>query len=133
MPGSTSNFLELELLDHALGTGSFTMPATVALALFTAMSDTEAGTYTEVANAAGYARQTVVFNAAVSGSATGPTAEKTFTAAGGNWGTVTHIGLLTSATHNAGNLLFWAAIEAQTILDTESLVFPIDSIQVFLD
>lgn len=47
MAGSFSNYLENALLDHALGGGNYTRPATVYIALFT-VAPSDAGGGTEV-------------------------------------------------------------------------------------
>jgi hypothetical protein len=121
-----SNYLENELLDHTLGTGSWTMPTTIYLALFTS-NPTDAGSGTEVSGS-GYARQAVTFGAAASGSATN-SSQETFTASGGNFGTVTHIGIYDAST--AGNLLVYGALtSSRTINDGESLIFEVGSITV---
>ena len=66
MPGNLSDYLENKVLDHILGTTSYTMP-TAYLALYTvAPTDSSAGT--EVSGGS-YARKTIAFNAASSGAA----------------------------------------------------------------
>lgn len=66
MAGSASNYLENKLIDHSLGTTTFTKPTTVYAALYTvAPSDSSAGT--EVTGGS-YARQAITFSAASSGS-----------------------------------------------------------------
>jgi len=101
MAGSMSNFLELEILDHSLGTASWTMPATVYLALYTA-NPTDADTGTEVTGGS-YARETVAFDVAAAG-ATANTSIVTFTTATASWGTVSHWGIRDALT--VGNLLW---------------------------
>ena len=124
-----SNYLENELLDHTLGTASYTAPGTVYLALFTT-DPTDAGTGTELSGD-GYSRQAVTFGAASGGSASNST-EETFTASGGNWGTISHFGLFDAAT--SGNLLYHGALTAsKDISDGESLVFAIGDLTVSLD
>lgn len=123
-----SNYAENELLDHLLGTGAFTSPSTVYLALFTS-DPTDAGSGTEVSGS-GYARQACAFGAASGGTASN-TAEETFTASGGNFGTITHVGIFDAAT--SGNLLLHGALAtSRTVNDGESLVFAIGSIDVTL-
>lgn len=123
-----SNYLENELLDHALGTGSFTAPSNVYLALFTS-DPTDAGSGTEVSGN-GYARQLITFGASSSGTASN-TSEETFTASGGNFGTVTHMGIFDALT--TGNLLFHGALTAsRTINDGESIVFAVGNIDISL-
>ena len=53
--GSFTDYLENKVLDHVVGKTSFTMPAVVAVALFTA-APSDAGGGTEVTNANNYAR-----------------------------------------------------------------------------
>lgn len=123
-----SNFLENELLDHSLGVGSYTMPVAVYLALFTS-DPTDAGSGTEVSGS-GYARQAVTFTAA-SGGATSNSSAETFTASGGNFGTVTHFGIFDAS--SAGNLLWHGALLAsKSINDGESLTFAIGDIDITL-
>ena len=113
---SATNYLELEILDHVLGKGTrdFTSPTTLAVGLFTAVADGEAGTVTEVSGN-GYARTAVTFNTAASGSATND-GDITFGAAnGGSFGTITHIGVFDATT--GGNLLFYGALSASKQVD----------------
>lgn len=69
MAGNLSDFLEIKLLDHFLGTTAFEMPTPIFVALFTAAPN-DAGGGTEVVNAGGsnYARQTATFNPAADGA-----------------------------------------------------------------
>ena len=68
MAGNLSDYLEVKLLDHFLGTTTYTKPATVYLALYTAApTDSTAGT--EVSGGS-YARKVATFNGAASGSTT---------------------------------------------------------------
>lgn len=68
MAGNLSDYLENKILDHILGTTSYTMPATPYLALYT-VAPTDSTSGTEVTGGS-YARQPVSFNASSSGSAT---------------------------------------------------------------
>ena len=65
MAGNLTNYLENKLLDHFLGTTSYTMP-TVYVGLFT-VAPTDAGGGTEVTGGS-YARQAAAFTAAASGA-----------------------------------------------------------------
>lgn len=69
MAGNLSDFLEIKLLDHFLGTTAFAMPTPIFVALFTAAPN-DAGGGTEVVDAGGstYARQTATFNPAAAGA-----------------------------------------------------------------
>jgi hypothetical protein len=108
-----SDYAENKLLDHLLGTTSFTMPAQVYLALFTTAT-TDAGGGTEVSGGA-YARQAVDFDAA-SGGATDLTADATFPQATANWGTITHVALFDAA--SGGNMLMHGALTASKQIDS---------------
>ena len=66
MAGNLTNYLENKLLDHFLGTTSYTMPSPVYVALFT-VAPGDAGGGTEVTGGS-YARQTAAFTAASSGA-----------------------------------------------------------------
>lgn len=68
MAGNLSDYLENKILDHILGTTSYTMPATPYLALYT-VAPTDSTSGTEVSGGS-YVRQSVSFNASSSGSAT---------------------------------------------------------------
>lgn len=121
-----SNYLENKVLDHVLGTAAYTSPSAY-LSLYTS-DPGEGDTGTELSGS-GYARQAVSFNAASSGSATGPTVAKEFTASGGSWGTVTHFGIHDAS--STGNLLYYGALTAsKTIADGDTLRFAADSITV---
>jgi hypothetical protein len=110
-----SDYAENELLDHLLGTTSFTMPAQVYVALFVAApSDSGGGTEVSTSGTA-YAREPVDF-AAASGGAANPTGDVQFDEATGNWGTVTHLGLFDAA--SGGNLLMHGALAVSKLIET---------------
>ena len=103
-----SNYLELKMLDHFLGTSSTSAPSNVFLSLWTS-DPTDAGSGNELSGS-GYARQDINF-AAASGGAAASNSTVTFpTATGSGWGTVTHIGIHDAAT--SGNLLYHGALSA---------------------
>ena len=113
-----SNYLENKVIDHFLGTSSTSAPSNVYMGLFTS-NPTDANSGTEVSGN-GYSRQVITFNAASSGSATNSSAE-TFTASGGNWGTITHFGIFDAS--SSGNLLYHGALtDDKVIEDGDSLV-----------
>ena len=66
MAGNLTNYLESKLIDHFLGTASYTMPTDVYVALFT-VAPGEVGGGTEVTGGS-YARQIATFTAASSGA-----------------------------------------------------------------
>lgn len=113
-----SNYLENKVIDHFLGTSSTSAPSNVYMGLFTS-NPTDANSGTEVSGN-GYSRQVITFNTASSGSATNSSAE-TFTASGGNFGTITHFGIFDAST--SGNLLYHGALtDDKVIEDGDSLV-----------
>lgn len=114
-----SDYLENKLIDFLLRAQTFSAPATVYVALFTA-APTDAGGGTEVTGGS-YARVAVSSALAnwagtqsagstSASSGTGGTTSNngsiTFPAPTGNWGSVTSFGLFDAAT--SGNLLIYA-------------------------
>jgi hypothetical protein len=110
MAGNLSNYLENKVLDHIMGTTTFTKPSAVYVALYTAApSDTGGGT--EVTGGS-YARQTAAFAAASSG-ATSNSANIDFTVMPAC--TVVAIGIFDALT--TGNLLVWGTLSTNKSLD----------------
>tara|TARA_Y100000004_G_scaffold57524_1_gene64057 strand:- start:23 stop:406 length:384 start_codon:yes stop_codon:yes gene_type:complete len=121
-----SNYLENKVIDHFLGTSSTSAPSNVYMGLFTS-NPTDANSGTEVSGN-GYSRQVITFNAASGGSATNSSAE-TFTASGGNWGTITHFGIFDAS--SSGNLLYHGALtDDKVIEDGDSLVVATTAITI---
>ena len=110
---SFTNFLETEILDHVFAGAAYTAPGTKYLALFTAISDGEAGSVTELSGSA-YARQTVAFT--TSGNTTSNNAAVEFPTATGSWGTVTHVGVYDAA--SSGNLMAYATLSSSKAIAT---------------
>lgn len=99
-----SDYLENELLDHALGTGSWTMPSGVYVKLHIGAPG-EAGT----ANAAAETTRKVFTCAAASGGATSNAADITWTNLPAAE-TISHVSIWDAAT--SGNCLFTGALAA---------------------
>ena len=99
--GSISDFLENELLDHVMGVGAYTPPATVYLGLSTADPLDDASGLAEVSGGS-YARQSIAFNAAASRKVEN-TSQVTFPQATGSWGTITHWALFDAV--SGGNMM----------------------------
>jgi hypothetical protein len=132
---SLSNYAENKILDHLCGKGvrDFTSPATLAVAMASAISGSEPQTVTEFANANSYARTAVTFGAAASGSTTN-SGDVTFPTATGNQGTCTHIAVYDSLTYGAGNLLFYGALTASKTIETgDTFEIKISNLTVNLD
>ena len=124
---SMSDYLEGQLRTHLFRTGSFTKPTVLAVALLTAASadaDTGATGGKEVANAGAYARQTLNpldANWTAASSTDGLTDNAsaiTFPVATANWGTITHLWIVDSATYGAGNVLFHGALTSSVIINS---------------
>ena len=104
-------------------------PSATYLALFTA-APSDSGGGTEVSGN-GYARQAVTWDTASgTGGTTSNSTAETFTASGGDFGTVTHIGIFDAAT--SGNLLWHGAMtgSGKTVNDGDSLQFAIGAIDL---
>lgn len=123
-----SNYAEKLLLDWLMTAGAATRPTAWYLALFTA-APSDSGGGTEVSGS-GYARQSIAFAAATSGAGTTDnTGLVSFTASGGNFGTITHVGIFDAST--AGNLLWWGAMTAsRTINDGDTLEFAVGAVDL---
>jgi hypothetical protein len=117
---AASNYLENAVLNHVLTASAYTQPGTRYLALFTnvstnAAANLEAGTLTDEVSGGSYARQTVTFAAASSGTSS-TNATVTFPTATGNFGTITHVAVMDALT--AGNVLFWGAVTTPKTIET---------------
>lgn len=123
-----SDHAEALLLDWLMTSGSATRPTAWYVALYTA-APSDSGGGTEVSGN-GYAREAVTFAAATSpGGTTSNSGAVTFTASGGNWGSITHIGIHDAV--SGGNLLWHGAMTAaKTVNDGDTLEFSIGNIDL---
>lgn len=134
MAGSKSDYLENEILDHVLGGGDYTRPATVYVALFT-VAPSDAGGGTEVTGGS-YARVAVTNNAtnfpAASGGAKSNGTEITFPEATADWGTVVAFAIFDA--NAAGNMLYWADLSAsKTIQSGDTAKFAVGDLDITED
>ena len=109
MAGSLSNYAENKVLDHLMGTTTFTKPTTYVALYTTAPTDSSAGT--EVTGGS-YARIAGSWDAA-SGGATANSGNLDFT--GMPACTVTAVGVLDNST--GGNLLVYGTLTSSKTLD----------------
>lgn len=120
-----SDYLENKIADLVLGGVSFSSPATVYVALYTAAPN-DAGGGTEVSGYA-YARKDVTndltnWPSASNGVKSNGTAIEFAAASGGNWGTITHFALFDAL--SAGNMLYYGALSSsKTINDGDQARF----------
>jgi hypothetical protein len=110
MAGNLTNYLENKLIDHFLGTASYSMPADVYIALFT-VAPSDAGGGTEVTGGS-YARQVATFSAASSG-ATSNDSNVDFT--GMPAATTVAIGIFDALT--SGNMLLYGTLTTNKTTD----------------
>jgi hypothetical protein len=110
MAGNLTNYLENKLIDHFLGTTTYTKPAAVYVGLFT-VSPGEAGGGTEVTGGS-YARKVATFTAASSG-ATSNDANIDFT--GMPAATTVAIGIFDAIT--SGNMLLYGTLTTNKTTD----------------
>lgn len=125
-----SDYAEKLVLDWLMTTGSATRPTSWYVALYTA-APSDSGGGTELSGN-GYSRQSATFAAASSpGGTTSNTGALTYTASGGNWGTITHLGIFDAST--SGNLIWYGALTtSKTVNDGDSLQFAANSINLTL-
>jgi len=124
-----SNYLENKLLDHVLRNVSYTSPTTVYVGLYTSdPQDDNSGT--EVSGGS-YARQILDVTTASGGVVTSD-ADVTFPQATGNWGTITHIGLLDAL--SSGNLLMHTPLTTSKLIEIgDILKIPVGNLTAELD
>jgi len=123
-----SDYAEKLLLDWMMTNGSATRPTAWYVALYTA-APSDAGGGTELSGN-GYGREAVTFDAATSGAGTtSNTTAVSFTAAGGDWGTITHLGIHDAST--GGNLIWHGSLVASKLIeDGDTLEFSIGNIDL---
>lgn len=133
---SLSDAFELEVLDAILGTSGL-LPGTVYIALSTTTPTDAGANFTEpVGNA--YARVAVTNNAtqwpaAASAEKSNANAISFPTASGGNWGTVTHVGIFTAA-GPGGTPKIWGALDApRAVNDGDLFQFPANLLKLLID
>lgn len=125
-----SNYLEDAVVNFWLrgNPGSLTSPATVYLALFTAVTDAEAGTATECAFS-GYSRQAVTFGAPSNG-ATSNTNEITVTKNDAGDVTITHGAIMDASTGGNPLTAVKALAAPKTLAQTDVIRFQAGEIDV---
>lgn len=112
-----SNYLEDKLLNHVLRNTSYTSPTTVYVGLYTT-NPGEGNTGSELSGS-NYARQPLSVTTSSGGIVTS-SADVTFPQATGNWGTISHIGLLDAIT--SGNLLMYTALNTSKVIETDDIL-----------
>lgn len=129
-----SDSAEKLVLDFLMTSGTATRPTAWYVALYTsAPNDASTGSTggTEVSGN-GYSRQSVTFAAASSpGGTTTSTNAQSFTASGGDFGTVTHMAIIDAS--SGGNMLWHGALTtSRTVNDGDTLTFSTGNIDLTL-
>lgn len=128
-----SDYTENKILDHMLGTTTFTRPSAVYLALFNNVStltatNLEANILTDEMTDAGYSRQPITFHSAV-GSVARQDGEVVFGPFAGPGEIAVYAAVVDSATIGAGNVLAWHLINTSKIVYADDYyVFPDDTL-----
>jgi len=133
-----SNYLEDEINDHILSNATFAAGVDTFIGLWTdALTDASTGSTGTEVSGNGYARvdftnDATNWPASASGSKSNGVAITFATASGGNWGTVTHAGILDALT--VGNMWFWFDLTtSKTINDGDTAEFAIGAVTVAFD
>lgn len=126
MPGK-NNFLKDTIINEVLRNTDYTPAATVYLALYTS-APTDSGGGTEVSGN-GYARQAIAFDAPSPAGQTQNTDLESFTASGGNFGTIVAFSIHDALT--VGNFLYWGNLDTSRVInDGDTLEWAIGAVQV---
>lgn len=120
-------YIDNKLIDHLLGSGTYSKPAALYVALFVG---NPASGGTEVTTAgSGYARQSAAFT--ISTNTASNTAAIEYPTATSSWGTIDYVAIYDAA--SAGNQLVTAALSAaKTIASGDVLRIPASNLTVSL-
>lgn len=121
-----SNYAETKVGDHLLRATASTAPAALYVALYTAVTDAEAATGTELSGGA-YARTAVTFGVGSNGVYTN-SAAVTFPTATAAWGTVTHFAILDAATAGNAISVIKALATSRTVASGDTLSFAVGQV-----
>lgn len=139
-----SDYLESGILHHIFRGQSFPQPATIAVALTTAVpSETQTGaTIPELANTGGYARVIVgrgdsVWNFITQSTGASGLVDNVsvvaFPVATANWGMVSGVVILDSGVYGTGNSLFHAALTTpRDVRTNDTFQFGAGDLDIFL-
>ena len=122
-----SSYTDNKLIDHLLGSGTYTKPSSKYVALY--VGD-PAGSGTEISTlGSAYARQSAAFT--ITGGVATNTAALEWPAATSSWGTVNYIAIYDAST--GGNMLVSSALTyAKSISSGDVLRIPISNLSVTL-
>ena len=128
---SFTNTYETHVMQYVFTTTSVTRPTAWYIALFTSDPTDTGSAGTEVSTGTGYARTAATFT--VSGdTATNSAAIEFPAASGGNWGTISHIGVMTAS--SGGDMIVHSALTtAKAINDGDVFRIPTGDLDITLD
>ncbi len=130
------DYLENKVADSVFRGAAFPTIANIHVGLCSAIP-TEAGVFNELANTGAYARVAVAATVAQWGALAAAVANVnviTFPTATADWASATHFFLADSATHNSGNLLYFAALTtARTVTNGGTASYAAGAITVTHD
>jgi len=128
---SFTNTYENHVMQYVFTSGSVTRPTAWYIGLFTSDPTDTGSAGTEVSTGTGYARTAVTFS--VTGDTATNTAAVEFPAAsGGNWGTISHIGVMTAS--SGGDMIVHSALTtAKAINDGDVFRIPTGDLDITLD
>lgn len=127
---SFTNTYENHVMQYVFTSGSVTRPTAWYIGLFTS-DPTDTGSAGTEVSGSGYARTAVTFS--VTGDTATNTAAVEFPAAsGGNWGTITHIGVMTAS--SGGDMIVHSALTtSKAINDGDVFRIPTGDLDITLD
>ena len=127
---SFTNTYENHVMNYVFTSTSVTRPTAWYIALFTSDPTDTGSAGTEVSTGTGYARTSVTFS--VTGdTATNSAAVEFPAASGGNWGTITHIGVMTAS--SAGDMIVHSALTtSKAINDGDVFRIPTGDLDITL-
>lgn len=149
MANNMSDYLENKLIDHIFRNLSFSVPATIGVALVTtAATDASTGATLVEVTGGSYARVSVApstanwqsTNGTTSGASSGTggstnnAAAITFTTATADWGTVVGVAICDGTTTAAGNVLFYGTLTANKVVSNgDTFQFAANQLVVQID
>jgi hypothetical protein len=111
-----SSYADNKLIDHLLGSGTFTKPSATYVALYVG-DPTGAGTEVSTSGTA-YSRQSAAFT--ISGNQASNTSTLEWLPATAPWGTITHIAIYDAST--SGNMLVTASLTVAKTVGTDDVL-----------
>jgi len=127
---SFTNTYENHVMDYVFTTTSVTRPTAWYIGLFTS-DPTDTGSAGTEVSGNGYARTAVTFSVTAD-TATNTAAVEFPAASGGNWGTISHIGVMTAS--SGGDMIVHSALTtAKAINDGDVFRIPTGDLDITLD